>query len=149
MMDRLDELAVFVAVLEEGSLAGAARKLRRSAPVVTRVLAAFEARAGARLIERTTRRLAPPRRDGGWPTTRGGCWRPMTRPLDLGDDGPLRGELTIPAPLVFGRRHLTPVVADFLDLHPGVSVDLILYDRNLDLIEGGSTWPCGSERWRT
>ena len=52
-MDRLDELAVFAAILDTGSLAGAARRLRRSAPAVTRALAALEERAGARLIERT------------------------------------------------------------------------------------------------
>ena len=57
-MDRLDELAVFLAVLEAGSLTGAARRLRRSAPAVTRTLAGLEARMGVRLIERTTRRLA-------------------------------------------------------------------------------------------
>ena len=51
-MDRLDELAVFLAVLEAGSLTGAARRLRRSAPAVTRTLAGLEARMGVRLIER-------------------------------------------------------------------------------------------------
>lgn len=57
-MDRLDELTVLAAVLDAGTLAGAARRLRRSAPMVTRALAALEDRIGARLIERTTRRLA-------------------------------------------------------------------------------------------
>ena len=51
-MDRLDELAVLVAVVEQGSLVGAARRLRRSPPAVTRALAALEHRIGARLIER-------------------------------------------------------------------------------------------------
>ncbi|CAI0979307.1 HTH-type transcriptional regulator tfdS [Serratia fonticola] len=60
-MDRLDELAIFVAVIQQGSLAGAARKLRRSAPAVTRAIASLEQRFGARLVERTTRRLAPRR----------------------------------------------------------------------------------------
>jgi DNA-binding transcriptional LysR family regulator len=59
MSDRLDELAVFVAILDAGSLAGAARRLRRSPPAVTRSLAALEARVGARLVERTTRRHMP------------------------------------------------------------------------------------------
>lgn len=58
-MDRLDELAVLVTIVDEGSLAGAARRLRRSSPSMTRVLAALEERAGTRLLERTTRRLAP------------------------------------------------------------------------------------------
>src|SRR5438552_713518 len=59
IMDRFDELQIFIAILDTSSLSGAARRLRRSAPAVTRALAALEARAGVRLIERTTRRLAP------------------------------------------------------------------------------------------
>src|SRR5215468_2291495 len=58
-MDRLDELAIFVRIVEEGSLARAAARLRRSPPAVTRALSALEARIGLRLIDRTTRRLAP------------------------------------------------------------------------------------------
>ena len=58
-MDRLDELTVLVTIVDEGSLAAAARRLRRSPPAITRVLAALEQRAGARLLERTTRHLAP------------------------------------------------------------------------------------------
>src|SRR5271163_1916908 len=56
-MDRLDELTIFRAIAETGSLARASRRLRRSPPAVTRALAALEDRAGVRLIERTTRRL--------------------------------------------------------------------------------------------
>src|SRR6476646_6927974 len=58
-MDRLDELSVFTAILDAGSLAAAARRLHRSPPAVTRSLAALEERLGVRLVERTTRRLAP------------------------------------------------------------------------------------------
>ena len=58
-MDRLDELEIFVAVLQYGSLAQAARKTGRSAPAITRAIASLEQRFGARLVERTTRRLAP------------------------------------------------------------------------------------------
>ncbi|HTB28160.1 MAG TPA: LysR family transcriptional regulator, partial [Steroidobacteraceae bacterium] len=58
-MDRLDELTVLVTVVDQRSLIAAARRLRRSAPAVTRALAALEERVGARLIERTTRRLSP------------------------------------------------------------------------------------------
>jgi DNA-binding transcriptional LysR family regulator len=74
MVDRLDELLVLTTILEAGSLAGAARQLRRSPPAMTRSLAALEARVGARLLQRTTRRLAPTaagRRlaDSFWQTT--------------------------------------------------------------------------------
>lgn len=58
-MDKLDELAVFVAVVQQGSLAAAARSLRRSPAAITRALAALEIRFATSLIERTTRRLSP------------------------------------------------------------------------------------------
>src|SRR5258706_10063287 len=58
-MDRLDELGIFVRIVEEGSLVRAASRLRRSPPAVTRALAALEDRVGVRLVDRTTRRLAP------------------------------------------------------------------------------------------
>src|SRR5260370_15524741 len=58
-MDGRDELAIFVRIVEEGSLARAAARLRRSPPAVTRALASLEDRIGLRLIDRTTRRLAP------------------------------------------------------------------------------------------
>ena len=57
-MDRLDELEVFIAIMDTGSLIGASRKLRRSAPAITRLLGSLEQRIGTRLLERTTRHLA-------------------------------------------------------------------------------------------
>lgn len=136
-MDRLDELDVFIAILDTGSLAGAGRKLRRSPPAVTRALNALEERIGARLVERTTRRLAP--------TEAGKRLAEQARRL-LADYGqavrehaaaPLRGRLRVTAPIVFGRRHVAPVVNGYLDRYPGMQVELVLNDRNLDLIEEG------------
>jgi len=135
LADRLDELVVFRAVAEAGSLVGAARRLRRSAPAVTRALAALEARAGVRLVERSTRRLAL--------TEEGLRLAERARPL-LADyesavfgeaAAPPRGLLRVTAPLLFGRKHMTPIVCDFLDRYPEVQVDLRLDDRNLDLID--------------
>jgi DNA-binding transcriptional LysR family regulator len=134
-MDRLDELTVLVAVLEAGSLAAASRRLRRSPPSITRALAALEDRVGARLVERTTRRLAA--------TEAGRTLAGQARAVLAGyadavrdaNEAPLRGTLRVTAPVVFGRRHVTPVAIAFLDAHPAVAVDLVLADRNLDLVE--------------
>lgn len=52
-------------------------------------------------------------------------------------EAPLRGSVRITAPVVFGRLHVTPLVTAFLDAHPAVRVELVLADRNLDLIEEG------------
>lgn len=136
-MDRLDELGVFVRIVEEGSLVRAAARLRRSPPAVTRALAALEDRVGVRLVDRTTRRLAP--------TEAGRVLYDKARIL-VADyeaatagaaDAPVRGLLRITAPVQFGRRHIAPVVSRFLDAHDGVEVELLLNDRNIDLIEEG------------
>jgi DNA-binding transcriptional LysR family regulator len=136
-MDRLDELTALVAILDTGSLAAAGRKLRRSPPAMTRLLAALEQRVGARLIERTSRRLRP--------TEAGRRLAAQATPLLSGYEeamretaaAPVRGVLRVTAPLVFGRRHVTPIVASFLDAFPEVRVELVLDDRGLDLIEQG------------
>lgn len=136
-MDRLDELGVFVRIVEEGSLVRAAARLRRSPPAVTRALAALEDRLGVRLVDRTTRRLAP--------TEAGRALYDKARTL-MQDyeaatagarEAPVRGLLRVTAPVQFGRRHIAPLVSKFLDAHAGVEVELLLNDRNVDLIEEG------------
>jgi DNA-binding transcriptional LysR family regulator len=52
-------------------------------------------------------------------------------------DAPLRGSLRVTAPLVFGRRHVAPIVNSYLDLYPEMQVEMVLSDRNLDMIEEG------------
>lgn len=136
-MDRLQELAIVVAVVDNGSLAAAARRLRRSPPAVTRALAALEARVGARLIERSTRRLAV--------TDAGRAFAEQARTVlnayDMAVSGlaasPFRGLLRVTAPLQFGRQHVAPLVTEFLNTHPEMRLELILNDRYLDLIEEG------------
>jgi DNA-binding transcriptional LysR family regulator len=136
-MDRLDELSVFLAIFEAGSLIGASRRLRRSPPTVTRALGALEDRIGLRLFERTTRRLAP--------TEAGRLLAERARTLlaeyeaALGGASqvPVRGLLRITAPVQFGRRHVAPIVSAFLNEHPEIQIELTLNDRNLDLIEQG------------
>lgn len=136
-MDRLDELTIFLEVLSQGSLSGAARKLRRSAPAVTRAIASLEQRFGTRLVERTTRRLAP---------TEAGSRLAEHAAVILGNyhdamqdtaEIQLKGRLRITAPVLFGRRHIAPLVMDFQTLHPEIQIELILNDRNLELIEQG------------
>ncbi len=136
-MDRLDELTIFLAIFESGSLVGASRRLRRSPPAVTRGLGALEDRIGLRLFERTTRKLAP--------TDAGRLLAEQARDLLTeyeaalvsAAQAPVRGLLRITAPVQFGRRHVAPIVSAFLNDHPGIRIELTLNDRNLDLIEEG------------
>ncbi|QMV50248.1 LysR family transcriptional regulator [Ewingella americana] len=136
-MDRLDELEIFVAVLQYGSLAEAARKTRRSAPAITRAIASLEQRFGARLVERTTRRLAP---------TEAGARLAEKAQLLIGHyqealldtaETQLSGLLRITAPVQFGRKHIAPLVMEFLTLHPDMQIEMLLNDRNVDLIDEG------------
>jgi DNA-binding transcriptional LysR family regulator len=104
---------------------------------VTRALTALEDRMGLRLVERTTRRLAP--------TEAGTALAERARALLSDYDSmlagmshaPVRGVLRITAPVQFGRRHVAPVVSAFLNEYPEVRIELTLNDRNLDLIEEG------------
>jgi DNA-binding transcriptional LysR family regulator len=136
-MDRFDELSIFVGIVDAGSLVSASRRLRRSPPAVTRALSSLEDRIGLRLIERTTRRLAP--------TEAGSALAERARVL-LSDydnllagaaEAPIRGVLRVTAPVQFGRRHVAPIISAFLNEHPDVRVELTLNDYNLDLIEQG------------
>ena len=133
-MDRLDEFAIFVRIVEESSLVRAASRLRRSPPAVTRALASLEARLGVRLIDRTTRRLAP--------TEAGRVLYDKARAV-LDDyeaatlgvrEAPVRGLLRVAAPVQFGRRHVAPIATAFLDAHADAEIELLLNDRNVDLI---------------
>ncbi|MCX8256561.1 MAG: LysR family transcriptional regulator, partial [Beijerinckiaceae bacterium] len=131
-MDRLDELAILVAIVDAGSLAGAARRLRRSTAAVTRALAALEERVGARLIDRTTRRLSV--------TEAGRTFAERARALAADYEAAMtdvaeaqvRGLLRVTAPTPFGRRYVTPIVSDFLEANAAVQIELVLDDRNLD-----------------
>lgn len=138
-MDRLDELRLLVAVVEAGSLAAAGRRLGHAPPVVTRAIAGLEERLGLRLLERSTRRLAP--------TEAGRHLVEHARRLladyaeamaaMAGEGSAPRGRLRVAAPLVFGRWHVAPILADFLAAQPAVTAELALSDRNADLLEEG------------
>src|SRR5262249_43739715 len=120
LMDRLDELAIFVRIVEEGSLARAAARLRRSPPAVTRALAALEGRIGLRLIDRTTRRLAPSEAGRALYDKARGLLADYEAATSDAAEAPVRGLLRLTAPVQFGRRHIAPIVNRFLDVHAGV-----------------------------
>jgi DNA-binding transcriptional LysR family regulator len=135
LMDRLDELALLVAVIDAGGLAAAGRRLRRSPAAMTRALAALEERAGARLIERTTRRLAPTEAGRALADRARRLLAEYEAALETSAPDAVRGLLRVTGPTVFGGRHLVPVINAFLAEHPDVRAEVTLHDRNLDLIE--------------
>jgi len=138
-MDRIDTMAAFVAAVDEGSLSGAARRLGRSPAAITRAIAALEARAGTRLLHRTTRVVALTEAGGRYLET---CRRILAdlEEADLlaaGERATPHGTLTLSAPLIFGRLYVRPLVDAFRESYPAVRVKLLLFDRVANLIEEG------------
>ncbi|MCS3605933.1 LysR family transcriptional regulator [Erwinia rhapontici] len=136
-MDKLDELAVFVAVVQQGSLAAAARTLRRSPPAITRALTALESRFAVNLIERTTRRLSPTPAGLALFERAKGVLEDYQQALNATTRNQLSGRVRLTAPVQFGRQHIAPLVLTFLDRYPDIQIDLMLSDRYQDLIEQG------------
>ena len=138
-MDHLDTLRTFVAVAEAGGLARAARQRGRSAPAVTRAIAALEKRLGTPLLLRTTRSL---RLTDAGEAFLADCRRILNE-LDAAEaavsgrrEQP-QGVLSITAPVAFGRRHVAPVLLDFLAAQPAVSARAFFADRVVHLIDEG------------
>jgi DNA-binding transcriptional LysR family regulator len=138
-MDRAEAMAVFVQVAEHRSFAAAARRLKRSPAAVTRVIGELEARLGVRLLNRTTRAVSLT--EAG-ERLMAGARRVLSDLEEIeraaaGEGTAPRGELRATAPILFGRLHVLPIVTEFLDRFPDVSVTLNLLDRPVDLVEEG------------
>lgn len=131
------DYALFVRVVESGSISAAARALRLSPAMVSKRLARLEARLGTRLAHRTTRRLV---------TTEAGqrFYDDLVRILAAAIEAEARvaghgapaGRLRVTAPTSFGRMHVAPHIKPFLDRHPRIALELDLSDGFTDLIGG-------------
>lgn len=138
-MDRLDTLAIFVEVAEQGSFVRAATRLGRSTAAVSRAIAALEARLETRLLLRTTRAVSL--------TDAGARYLDRCRGLLASFDEiekaaasektEPQGLLSLTVPVVFGRLHVLPVAAAFLKDHPRVRLRLLMLDRNVSLVDEG------------
>lgn len=138
-MDRIDAMKVFVTALDEGSLAGAARRLKRSPTAVSRALAFLEAHVGVELLHRTTRSLKLSEAGERYAAA---CRRVLVEleeadMLAAGERSAPRGTLTISAPPISGEEVVQPILGDFLGVHPAVSARLLLLDRPVNLIDEG------------
>jgi DNA-binding transcriptional LysR family regulator len=138
-MDRIDAMKVFVAALDEGSLAGAARRLGKSPAAVSRAIAFLENHVGAELLHRTTRSLKLSEAGERYAAA---CRRVLTdlEEADIiaaGERTAPRGLLTITAPVTSGEEILRPIIDAFLDEYPAVNMRLHLLDRPVNLIDEG------------
>ena len=138
-MDRIDAMKVFVVALDEGSLAGAGRKLGRSPAAVSRAIAFLEARVGSELLHRTTRSIKLSEAGERYAAA---CRRVLTELeeaniIAAGEKSAPRGTLTLTAPVLSGEMVLRPILDAFLDACPTVSARLLLLDRPVNLIDEG------------
>lgn len=138
-MDRIEAMKVFIAALDEGSLAGAGRRLGRSPAAVSRAIAYLENHVGAELLHRTTRTLRLSEIGQGYAEA---CRRVLTEleTADLaaaGEHAAPTGMLTITAPPIGGEEVLRPVIDAFLEEYPALSVHLVLLNRAANLVEEG------------
>lgn len=141
-MDRLKLMETFVAVSQRGSLTAAAAAEGVAPAVISRRLDALEAHLGVRLMVRTTRKITLTFEGNAYLED---CLRILRELADAEaavSQGSARasGHLRITAPAGFGRRHVAPLLLEFLQAHPEVTAHLDLSDRSVDLI--GERFDC-------
>jgi DNA-binding transcriptional LysR family regulator len=137
IVDKFESIEAFVAVARAGGFSAAGRQLGSPVATVSRKVALLEEMLGVRLLARSTRHVAL--------TEQGRTYYDACRRVldDLHDADEMiageyrqpKGELTLTAPVGFGRRHLQPVVHEFLAAHPQIDVSLQLADRVVGLVE--------------
>ncbi len=138
-MDRLNAMETFINVVESGSFSGAARRLEVGQPAVSKTIAQLEEHLGVRLLLRSTRGLTP---------TEAGqrFYERALRAIEETDAAErsardagsgLSGPLRICAAVTFTRLRILPYLQPFLDRHPQLSLDIVLDDRHIDMLEEG------------
>lgn len=132
-------MEAFVRVVETGSFSEAARQLRIGQPSVSKAIAQLEDRLGVKLLARSTRGLAPTPEGHEY-------FRHARRSIDESNEADLAartagagltGRLRVSAAVTFARLHLIPHLGMFLAQHPELELELVLDDRNVDLLEAG------------
>ncbi len=135
-MVEIGDMRCFVEVLESGGFNRAAAKLGLSKSIVSRRIARIERELGAKLLSRTTRGMSPT--DAG-ADFKSRCERifaeiDAAREAVAQHGGGLTGRLRVAAPLVFGLRHIAPVLSELAKRHPNLEIDVSYSDRVVDLI---------------
>jgi DNA-binding transcriptional LysR family regulator len=132
-------MEAFVLVVDTGSFSAAARRLNVGQPAVSKMVAQLEERLGVKLLVRTTRGLT---------ATEAGLnyYERVRRSIEEADEAELAargasssltGKLRVSAAVTFARIHLIPRLPEFLARHPGLEIDFVLDDRNVDLVQEG------------
>jgi DNA-binding transcriptional LysR family regulator len=138
-MDRLASMETFIRVVETGSFSGAARQLRVGQPAISKTVAQLENYLGVKLLTRSTRGLAPTEAGLGY-------FERAKRAIEEADEAELaargagaglKGRLRVCAAVTFARIHLVPLLPQFLAQHPDLNLEVVLDDRQIDLVQEG------------
>ncbi|WP_193177265.1 LysR family transcriptional regulator [Oricola nitratireducens] len=136
-MDRLEAMRLLLRVADRGSFSAASRDLGVPLATVSRKVNELETHLGAKLLVRTTRKVALTDTGAAYLASARRILEDIeeTERIASGEFHAPRGELTLTAPVFFGRLHILPIVADFLAAYPEINVRLLLSDRNLHLLD--------------
>mgnify|MGYP003384319808 FL=1 len=135
----LNEIAIFVKVVDAGSFTGAAKSLGLPKSTVSRKITQLEERLGVRLLQRTTRTLS-------LTDTGSAYYNQCSRIIGDVEEANIavtemqstpKGLLRITAPMLFGTWVLSDLVSNFLSKNPEIQVEIVLTDQSLDLIQEG------------
>jgi DNA-binding transcriptional LysR family regulator len=138
-MDRFATMQTFLTVVDTGSFSNAARRLNVGQPAVSKTIAQLERRLGVKLLVRSTRGLAP---------TEAGLnfYERARRSVDEAEEAELAargagtglsGKLRVCAAVTFARLHIIPKIPQFLAQNPELEMEIVLDDRNIDLVQEG------------
>ncbi|HOW47293.1 MAG TPA: LysR family transcriptional regulator [Rubrivivax sp.] len=138
-MQDLNDMLLFARVVEARGFSEAARRMRSSKSRVSKAVARLEQSLGARLLNRSTRGLSTTEIGAAFYEHCARIADEAAQAAELASrlQSEPRGTLRISAPVAFGRLHVAPALAEYLVRHAGLSVDLTVTDRLVDLVEEG------------
>src|SRR5271169_6191994 len=138
-MDRLAAMEAFVLVVDTGSFSAAARRLNVGQPAVSKLVAQLEERLGVKLLVRTTRGLTATEAGLNYyeRARRSIAEADEAESAARGAGSSLTGRLRIAAAVTFARIHVIPRLPEFLQRHPDLEIEVVLDDRNVDLVQEG------------
>lgn len=138
-MQDLNDMLLFARVVEARGFSEAARRMRSSKSRVSKAVARLEQSLGARLLNRSTRGLSTTEIGAAYYEHCARIADEAAQAAELASrlQSEPRGTLRISAPVAFGRLHVAPALAEYLVRHAGLSVDLTVTDRLVDLVEEG------------